>query len=113
MRGAILQIEANQPHAPQASATVDIVQFADGRLELSWRAQVLKHRAYGLHEHLGRSKAADDKTLDARVDALRNKEQRRLARLSAEIEHQNEQRYLGVYAPQSPAGAFSAAAVAR
>lgn len=111
--GAILQIEANQPHAPKASATVDIVQFADGRLELSWRSQVLKHRTYGLHEHLGRSKAADDKTLDARVDAIRDKEQRRLARLSAEIEHQNDQRRGGVYTPQSPAGAPSAAAVAR
>jgi hypothetical protein len=44
--GAIPQIEANQAHAPKASATVDIVQFADGTLELSWRGRVLKHRAY-------------------------------------------------------------------
>ena len=111
--GAILQIEASQAHAPKASATVDIVQFADGTLELSWRGQVLNHRAYGLHEHLGRSKAADDKTIDAKVDALRQKEQRRLARLSAEIEHQNDQRRGGVYTPESPAKAPTVAAVAR
>jgi len=111
--GAILQIEANQTHAPAASAKVDIVQFADGSLELSWRGQVLRHRAYGLHEHLGRSKAADDKTLDARVDALRAKEQRRLERLNAEIDHQNDQRRGGVYTPDTPACAPRAAAVAR
>lgn len=110
--GAILQIEANQAHAPKASATVDIVQFADGLLELSWRGQLLTHRAYGLHPHLERSKAADDKTLDARVDALRHKEQRRLARLRAEIDHQNDQRRGVVYTPDSPVSA-SGAAVAR
>jgi transposase len=111
--GAILQIEAKQAHAPKARATVDIVQFADGRLELSWRSQVLKHRAYGLHEHLSRNKAADDKTLDTRVDSLRDKEQRRLARLAAEIEHQNDQRRDGIYRTDNPAGAPSAAAAAR
>lgn len=107
--GAILQIEANQPHAPKASATVDIVQFADGRLELSWRTQLLKYRSYGLHEHLARSKAADDKTINARVDAIKDKEQRRLARLAAEIEHQNDQRRSGIYRPHGPAGAPTAA----
>lgn len=112
--GAILQIQAKQAHAPKASATVDIVQFADGTLELSWRGLVLKHRAHGLHEHLGRNKAADDKTIDARVDALRHKEQRRLARLSAEIEHQNDQRRGGIYTtPESPASVPGVAAVAR
>ena len=111
--GAILQIHANQPRAPKASATVDIVQFADGRLQLSWRGQMLKHRAYRLHEHLGRGKAADDKTIGARVDAIKQKEQRRLARLAAEIEHQNDQRRGGIYTPDSPAGAPRAAAVAR
>lgn len=111
--GAIVQIQAKQTHAPKGSATVDIVQFADGTLELSWRGQVLQHRVYGLHEHLGRSKAADDKTLDAKVDALRQKEQRRLARLSAEIEHQDDQRRGGIYTPDSPVSSPGAAAVAR
>ncbi len=73
-----------QAHAPKAGATVDIVQFADGRLELSWRGQVLKCRAYGCNDHLGRSKAADDKTINMRMDAIKDREQRRLARLSAE-----------------------------
>jgi len=107
--GALLQIEPNQHGAPKASATVQIVQFADGRLELSWRAQVLTHRAYGLHEHLARTKVVDDKTINVRVDALKDKERRRLARLAAQIEHQNEQRRAGLYTPDTPAGAPSAA----
>lgn len=111
--GAILQIEAKQAHAPKASATVDIVQFANGALQLSWRGQVLKHRAYGLHGHLGYSKAADDKTLTVLVDALRHKELRRLARLSAEIEHQNDQRRGGVYTLESPPCAHGVAPVSR
>lgn len=110
--GAILQIEAGQAKAPKASATVDIVQFADGRLELSWRGQVLRHRAYGLHEHLRRSKTADDKTINVRVDALKDKEQRRLASLAAEIAHQNDQRRAGICTPDSRPGA-PRAAVAR
>lgn len=110
--GAILQIEAGQAKAPQASATVDIVQFADGRLELSWRGQVLRHRAYGLHEHLARSKAADDKTINVRLDALKDKERKRLARLVAAIAHQSDQRRAGIYTPDTPPGA-PRAAVAR
>lgn len=98
--GAILQIEPSQAHAPRGSATVDIVQFADGRLELSWHNQILQHRAYGLHEHLCHDKVADDKTIGARVDALKDKELRRLARLRAEIKHQDEQRRRGVFTPQ-------------
>lgn len=110
--GAILQIDAGQAQAPKASATVDIVQFADGSLELSWRGQVLRHRAYGLHEHLARSKAADDKTVHVRVDALRDREQRRLVRLAAEIAHQNDQRRVGTYTPDRRPGT-PRAAVAR
>jgi len=102
--GAILQIEADQAHAPKAKAkaTIDIVQFADGSVQLSWRGQVLRHRAYGLHQHLRRGKGADDKTINVRVDEIKAKEQRRLARLAAEIAHQNEQRRAGIYAPDSP-----------
>lgn len=112
--GAIVQIEANQTHAPKASATVDIVQFADARLELSWRGQVLKCRVYGCNDHLGRSKAADDKTLNVRMDAIKNAQQRRLTRLCAEIDHQNEQRRAGVYThANNPGGAPSEAAEAR
>ncbi|GAB1384275.1 hypothetical protein MASR1M50_25960 [Burkholderiales bacterium] len=102
--GAILQIEAGQAHAPKAKAkaTIDIVQFADGSVQLSWRGHVLRHRAYGLHQHLRRGKGADDKTINVRVDEIKAKEQRRLARLAAEIAHQNEQRRAGIYAPDSP-----------
>ena len=102
--GALLQIEAGQVHAPQAAATVDIVQFADGDLQLLWRNQVLKHRAYGLHDHLRGSKMADDQTVNERVDGLRHKEQKRLARLAAEIAHQDEQRRGGIYTPERRAG---------
>lgn len=115
--GAILQIEPGQAHAPKARATVDIVQFADGRLELSWHGHILKHRAYGLHGHLKRSKAADDKSLNGRVDALKDKaldkERVRLARLAAQIEYQNRQRRAGIHTPDSPPNAPPRSAPAR
>ena len=111
--GAILQIDANQAHAPKGDAEVNIVQFVDGRLELLWRNRVLKHKAYGLHDHLTKSKVTDDKSVNARIDALKKKEQRRLARLAAEVEHQNAQRSRGIYKPDSSVGTPGTALLSR
>ena len=108
--GALLQIEAGQAHAPRAGAMVEIVQFADGRLELSWRGQILRHRTWGWHEHLKGGKMADAKAINDRVDAIVLKERRRLARLAAQIEHQDAQRRAGIYMPDGGAGAPRVAA---
>ena len=105
-----MQIEAGQAHAPRAGAMVEIVQFADGRLELSWRGQILRHRAWGWHEHLKGGKTVDAKAINDRVDAIVLKERRRLARLAAQIEHQDAQRRAGIYMPDGGAGAPRVAA---
>ena len=104
LEGAILQIDAGRAQAPGAGATVDIVQFADGRLAPGWRGRVLRHRARGLHGHLARGKAADDRTIHVRVDALRDREQRRLVRLAAGIARQNDKRRADICTPDSRPG---------
>jgi transposase len=108
--GAILQLQAGQEHAPKGRARIDIAQYADGRLELSYRGHVLAHRAYACHDHLSRTKASDGKTVNPKVDALRDKERRRIARLVVGLAHQDAQRRAGIYTPDTPANAPHAAA---
>ena len=58
------------------------------------------YRSHMLHEHLQQHKLADDKTVNQRVDGL-VKEQRRQARLRAEIEMQEEMRGHGILQPDT------------
>jgi transposase len=102
-QGQILQLHAGQAHAPKARAQVDIAQHADGRLSLSYRGQLLRHRSFVQHEHLRRDRHADAKTLPAKVDQALSKEPRRLARLKAELAFQDSQRQQGTYRPDTPA----------
>lgn len=61
---------ARTAQRPAARARVDIAEHDNGCLELLRREQVLRRRAFLLHEHLRAKGAANGKTLDARVDAL-------------------------------------------
>lgn len=98
--GSQIWIMPAQPHAPKARARVDIAEHGDGLLEVLWRGQVLEHRAYTLHEHLRGKRAVDDKTVNQRVDALA-KEQRRIAKLKAEIALHDDLRAMGIYQPDT------------
>ena len=103
--GQILQLEPGQLHAPKARAKVNIVQFANGQLSLSYRGKPLRHRAFAVHEHLSCSKLADAKTLPAKIDSLRkptDTERTRIARLKAEMQFQASQRARGIYRPDTP-----------
>ena len=103
--GQILQLEPGQSHAPKARAKINIVQFADGQLSLSYRGKPLQHRAFALHDHLNNGKLADAKTLPGKIDSLRkptNPERTRIARLKAELEFQASQRARGIYRPDTP-----------
>lgn len=100
--GQILQLLPGQPHAPKARAKVDIAQHDDGTLRLSYRGQALAHRAYTFDADAPRHQPADAKTLNARVDKLRNTELSRLQRLRAEIAFQDSQRERGVFKPDTP-----------
>ena len=46
LEGQVVQVEPGQMQAPKARAMVDIAQHRDGRLELSYRGQTLRHQRY-------------------------------------------------------------------
>lgn len=103
--GDILQIEPRQSGAPDARAKVDIAQYADGRIEVLYHGQALRHRRYSAHAHLKTKKTVDDKGLNARVDKALLKQRSALARLMAAIEHQDAQRAQGIRVAPTPANA--------
>ena len=103
--GQVVQVEPGQMQAPKARAMVDIAQHRDGRLELSYRGQTLRHQRYACNDHLNRIKVTDAKTVSQRVDQAVDEERRRLSALSASIAHQDAQRSAGIYEPDSPPNA--------
>jgi transposase len=109
-QGQILQLHEGQAHAPKASAMIDIAQYADGTVTLSYRGHALKHKGYACQDHVSRGKAQDSKTVNTRVDEVRQKERRRIAELAAAMEHQESQRRKGIYKVNSPANEPRAAA---
>lgn len=95
--GSVVQIHLGQANAPRGRAKVDIVEFADGTLELLYRGEVLEHSRYQLHEHLRQGHTADDKSLNGKVDQALKAQQNRLAVLAAQIKHQDAQRASGIF----------------
>jgi len=92
--GSQIWIEPGQEAAPKQAARVDIVQYADERLEVLYRGQVLQAKHYTLHEHLRHKRAEDDKTINARVDSL-SRQQRKVAQSTLEIRLQEDLRQAG------------------
>lgn len=99
--GSQIWIEPGQEAAPKKAARVDIVQYADARLEVLYRGQVLKAKHYTLHEHLRYKRAEDDKTINARLDEL-TKAKRQLAQVAVEIRLQDDLRLAGQDANTHP-----------
>lgn len=116
--GHILQLRPGQPHAPKARAMVDIAQHEDGTLHLSYHGQALAFACFAAYTN-SKPAVEDHKTLTARVDATRERANRkasiaskpskavdpqatRLARLKAELAHQDSQRKAGIYRPDTP-----------
>ncbi len=100
--GKILQLLPAQAHAPKARAMVDIAQHADGTLRLSYCGRPLVHRSHAFSDTVPNRQAADHKTLNTRVDKVRDAHQSRLQRLAAELAFQDSQRKAGIYKPDSP-----------
>ena len=98
----MIQIEPGQMQAPKAWAKVDASQFRDGRLELRYRGQILRHKRYAYNDQLGAIKLADDKTVNKRVGQVLQRERKRLDTLAASIAHQASQRKAGIYTIDSP-----------
>ena len=107
--GHILQLLPGQPHAPKARAMVDIAQHEDGTLHLSYRGQALAFQSFAAYTP-GKPASEDHKTLTARVDKAIERarlktaapQARTLARLKAELAHQDSQRKAGIYRPDTP-----------
>ncbi len=99
--GSVVQLHPAQAHAPRVRAKVDIVEFADGRLELFYRGQVLEHTRHQLHEHLRQGHTADDKSINTRVDQAVKVQRNKLATLVAQVRHQDAQRTRGIFTPDT------------
>jgi transposase len=99
--GSVVQVHPGQAHAPRGRAKVDIVEFADGRLELFYRGEVLEHSRYQLHEHLRQGRTADDKNINTRIDQAVRAKHKQLAALVAQIKHQDAQRARGILTPDT------------
>ncbi|MBS0415950.1 MAG: ISNCY family transposase [Proteobacteria bacterium] len=98
---ALLQlgIEGICASTPQAKGRVErLFQTLQDRLCKAMR--LLEHRAYTLHEHLRGKRSHDDKTINQRVDALA-RQQRRLARLHAELALQDDLRRMDTHRPDT------------
>lgn len=98
--GSQIWITPGQERAPKSRAQVGIVEYGDGRLEVLWGGRVLEHRIFTVHEHLRHRRAADAKTINARVDALAGQRARAL-RLRTEIALQEALRAAGIYWPDT------------
>ena len=100
--GQILQLLPGQAHAPKARAMINIAQYADGTLDLSYAGKPLAHRSFAVHDPQAmRLPAADHKTINERVDKLNQLERNKLLRLKAELAYQDSQRQRGFYKPDT------------
>jgi transposase len=99
--GSVVQVHLGQANAPRGRAKVDIVELADGRLELLYRGEVLEHSRYQLHEHLRQGRTLDDKSINTRIDQAVKAQHNRLAAVAAQIKHQDAQRAHGIFTPVS------------
>ena len=104
--GSIVQLHPDQAHAPKARAMVDIAQHADGTLHLSYRGHSLAYKRYAVHEPSRVGRVVDHKSVNARLDKVRDKERdaqhARLQRLKAELAFQDDQRQRGIFKPDTP-----------
>ena len=101
--GKLLQVHPQQEHLPKGRSGIDIVEYGDARLELLYRGHVLGHTSHDWQDHLGRKRESDDKTLNDKVDQVVRNTQKGIAKLMAQIEHQNTQRAQGTYVPHARA----------
>ncbi len=112
--GSVVQLEAGQPDSPKGRCKIDIVQYANASIEVLYRNQVLAHRQYLMHPHLAQKHSIDSKGVNEAVDKALRKQQLRLSKLTAQIDHQNAQRAKGIYTHDShPSPPIARAGTAR
>lgn len=102
-QGDIIQVQAGQRHSPRGRAVIDIVQYADATIELLYRGNVLAHRSYTVDEHLRQPRSVPAKEVNARVDAVLERQRRAIAKALASVRHQDQQREAGIRVAPAPA----------
>jgi len=104
-QGDILQVHEHQANAPKGAAYAQIIEHTNGEIELLHQGKPLIFSAYGRYAHLKQQSEADDKTINARVDAVcarvkpLSKQRSQAQLLKAQMAHQEAQRAKGIYTP--------------
>ena len=95
-KGRLLVVltQPEQPRYALRAQTVKLMEHLDGKLELLWGVEALPFKTFERHQHLSASRVADDKLLNARVDAVLDKETIRLRKLQAQVVSHNKQVHL-------------------
>lgn len=90
-RGRMLVVltQPDQPRYALRAQTVKVIEHLDDKLELLWGIEVLPFKTFERHQHLSATRVADDKMLNARVDAVLTKEAARLRKLKAQVATHN------------------------
>lgn len=104
-QGDIIQVAPAQPHAPRGRCVLDIVEYADARIEVLHRGHVLRHRRYAVDEHLRQRQVVPAKELNARVDDAVQRQRLAIAKILASVQHQDQQRQAGIRIAPAPANA--------
>lgn len=99
--GSVVQLDPGQPNSPQGRCKVDLVQYANGCIEVLYHNQVFVHRHYEVYPHLARARWIDGKSLDDTLSRAQRAQQLRLTKLAAQMAHQDAQRAKGIYSHDS------------
>ncbi len=86
----VLITRPEQPRYALRSQTVKIIEHQTGELELLWGREALEFKTFDQHQHLGTTRVADDKLLNARVDEVLVKEAARLRTLQSKVALENQ-----------------------
>jgi hypothetical protein len=100
----ILQVLPHQTDVPKGRSQAQIVVHVDGRLELLHNGLPLAFTQFNGIERV-RLQTANEKTLNARVDqacAMAKRQSNPIARLAAQMAHQEFLRSQGIYTPSHP-----------
>jgi transposase len=85
----VVSTRPEQPRYALRAQPVKVIEHLTGELELLWGDEALPFKTFERHQHLSATRVADDKLLNARVDAVVVKESQRLRKLQALVAAQN------------------------
>ena len=81
----VLITRPEQPRYALRSKTVKVIEHLNDEVELLWGTEALQFKTFDQHQHLASTRVADDKLLNAKVDAVLAKESIRLRKLQSQL----------------------------